>query len=76
MQLFPPGHGYEVKRRGWPDFSIWRNGTLVAVAEVKPYAAKPLKPHQEEMLEQLSALGLPSFKWTPEDGYTEISPSS
>ena len=52
-------NGWDVTKRGWPDFICRRDGALMAV-EVKG-GADELSPEQIDTLDNLSAAGLPTF---------------
>lgn len=51
--------GWDVTKRGWPDFLCRRDGALMAV-EVKG-GADDLTPEQIDALDDLSAAGLPTY---------------
>lgn len=51
--------GWDVTKRGWPDFICRRDGALMAV-EVKG-GADELSPEQIDALDDLSAAGLPTY---------------
>lgn len=51
--------GWDVTKRGWPDFICRRDGALMAV-EVKG-GKDNLSPEQVDALDDLSALGLPTY---------------
>ena len=51
--------GWDVTKRGWPDFICRRDGALMAV-EVKG-GADELSPEQIDTLDDLSAAGLPTY---------------
>jgi hypothetical protein len=64
--------GWEVSKRGWPDFFCIR-GDTVMVVEVKPDAAKGLKDQQRAVLEALARHGIECYVWRPEDGFERIT---
>ena len=53
------GNGWDVTKRGWPDFICRRDGALMAV-EVKG-GNDDLSPEQIDTLNDLSAAGLPTY---------------
>lgn len=63
--------GWEVTKRGWPDFICWRNGKIVCV-EVKPDPAHHLKRTQRRIMEALIAVDIPCFRWDPKSGFTDL----
>lgn len=64
--------GWDVTKRGWPDFLCRRNGELMAV-EVKD-GNDGLSPQQYETISDLRRAGIPTFVWAPDTGYTEVGP--
>lgn len=67
--------GWDVTKRGWPDFFIWRNGELACV-EVKPEDGRSLKTAQARTLAALADHGIPCYLWNPESGFTKIEPDT
>lgn len=64
--------GWEVTRRGWPDFFCWKAGKIVLI-EVKPKHGRRLKFRQRQVLEALSAFGVPCYVWTPDGGFERFT---
>lgn len=64
--------GWDVTKRGWPDFICRRNGELMAV-EVKD-GSDGLSHQQYETISDLRRAGIPTFVWTPGEGYSEVGP--
>lgn len=65
--------GWEVCKRGWPDFFCVRDGEI-ALVEVKPYEDRALKREQEIVLRALAAYGVPCYRWSPGAGFERIQP--
>lgn len=64
--------GWNVTRRGWPDFFCWKSSGEVVLVEVKPNAAKNLKREQFQVAQFLAAHGIKVFRWDPQSGFTKI----
>lgn len=56
--------GYEVTKRGWPDFLCFKNGELVCV-EVKPNPGHGLRRSQSKAMRYLAAAGIKCYYWAP-----------
>src|SRR3990167_6088355 len=67
--------GWRSLRRGWPDYLCVKPDGSVIVVEVKGRATENLSPFQEEMMEILAALGMPTYKWTPNSGLQRYAAS-
>lgn len=65
------GLGWDITKRGWPDFVCWRNGKMACI-EVKPHSSSPLKATQRRIMEALIAAGIPCFRWDPRSGFTDL----
>ena len=63
--------GWEVTKRGWPDFICYKDGELILV-EVKPKQSRKLKREQQRLTQALASLGVKCFKWTPDGGLEPI----
>lgn len=59
--------GIEVIRRGYPDFSIVRDGRIIGFVEVKPKSETARKPHQEMFRKLCEEHGIPFHYWKPGD---------
>lgn len=66
--------GWEVFKRGWPDFIAVRNGRVLIV-EVKPGKNNRPKHDQEFVMQLLADHGLNVALWNPTTGYRRIMPS-
>lgn len=64
--------GWDVTKRGWPDFLCRRNGELMAVEVKGPHDG--LSAEQYEAISDLRRAGIPTFVWSPGEGYTEVGP--
>ena len=64
--------GWEVTKRGWPDFICFNNGSLMLV-EVKPKQKRSLTKKQYRLMTALVNLGVKCFKWTPDGGFEPIN---
>ena len=62
--------GFNVSKRGWPDFICWQNDRLICV-EVKDTARHPLKKEQKFVMQKLSSFGIPCFRWDNEKKHLE-----
>uniref|UniRef100_A0A6H2A3E5 Putative VRR-NUC domain-containing protein n=1 Tax=viral metagenome TaxID=1070528 RepID=A0A6H2A3E5_9ZZZZ len=67
--------GWRVTHKGWPDFACVRDGEMMFV-EVKGYRGEMLRKEQHFILTNLAKLGLDCFKWTPDVGFQEITPTT
>jgi len=64
--------GWEVTKRGWPDFFCTRqNGDLMLV-EVKAHRGRRLKHHQIKVLKILGSYGVPCYRWSPDTGLERV----
>jgi len=66
--------GWDVTKRGWPDFACFRNGRVVLV-EVKPNSQHPLKREQRRLMAALAGQGVDCFHWSPDGGPKRILPN-
>lgn len=57
--------GWDVAKRGWPDFFLQRRDEIIAV-EVKGHKDEPLKVDQERIFEFLTNHGVRCYKWSPD----------
>jgi hypothetical protein len=64
--------GWEVSKRGWPDFFCIREGGEVALVEVKPHADRGLKTEQSAVLRALARYGVPCYRWSPDGGFQRV----
>jgi hypothetical protein len=64
--------GWEVTRRGSPDFFCWRNERFICV-EIKPKRGRRLKHAQRRVLASLVKRGIECYAWSPEDGFQKIT---
>lgn len=65
-------NGFDVCKRGWPDFIIEKNERIMCV-EVKREGQR-LKEDQERVMRRLAAYGVPCYRWSPEEGFKRINP--
>jgi len=65
--------GWEVTRKGMPDFACYKNGELVLI-EVKPRRSERLKRDQYRLLTALAGHGVRCFRWAPDVGFQQITP--
>lgn len=56
--------GWEVYRKGYPDFLCRKDDTIIAI-EVKPNTNINLEPHQITMMGLLKSLGVECYRWSP-----------
>lgn len=59
------GEGWQVFKRGWPDFLVVKGG-VVRLIEVKGKSKYHLKPQQASIASQLRALGVIVEMWAPD----------
>lgn len=64
--------GWDVTKRGWPDFICRRNGEMMAVEVKGPHDG--LTSYQYETIRDLRAAGIPTYVWGPSEGFTEVGP--
>lgn len=64
--------GWDVTKRGWPDFICRRNGELMAVEVKGPHDG--LSREQYQAISDLRRAGIPTFVWSPDTGFTEVGP--
>jgi hypothetical protein len=67
--------GWEVTKRGWPDFICYRGNELILV-EVKPKQDRRLSKKQQRLMTALVNLGIKCFKWTPDGGLEPVKKES
>jgi len=67
-------NGWEVTKRGWPDFVCYKGRQLVLV-EVKKAKTSHLKRQQYRLMQALSKRGIECYKWTPDIGMVPVSPA-
>jgi Holliday junction resolvase len=65
--------GWEVTRRGWPDFFCCNASGDLIVVEVKPKRGRRLKFAQRRTLQMLAARGIPCYVWTPDGGFERVT---
>ena len=66
--------GWELTKRGFPDFACFRNGELILV-EVKPKRSHRLKRAQYRLMLALAQQGVKCFRWAPDGGFTPGTPT-
>ena len=67
--------GWQVTKKGWPDFACFRNDELVLV-EVKPKRSHYLKKTQFRLMMALARRGITCLRWTPDGGFQPVEPSA
>jgi len=60
-------NGWEVTKKGYPDFICYRENRIVLV-EVKSGKQKPMK-EQERFMKSMIKLGIECIVWRPSDGF-------
>jgi len=63
--------GWEVTKRGWPDFACFKDGKMILV-EVKPKRSHRLKFWQRRLMRELAEKGVECYRWSPDDGFVRI----
>jgi hypothetical protein len=71
FKLWAEGNGWEITKRGWPDFICFQDGRAMFV-EVKRNKRISLKKSQRTIISILSEAGCDCFKWTPDGGLTKL----
>jgi hypothetical protein len=66
--------GWDVNRRGWPDFWCVRGDRLIVV-EVKPKKSDGLKSSQDRVMRRLAGHGVWVYRWNPETGFDRLDGS-
>ena len=74
LQELLESEGWEVDKRGMPDFACYRGNEFMLV-EVKPDLDHNLKEHQYRLLAKLATYGVPSFYFAAsEKKFLSITP--
>ncbi len=63
--------GWQVSKRGWPDFFCWKEGEI-ALIEIKPHRGRKLKASQHRVMSELAKRGIPCYRWTPDNGFDKL----
>jgi len=63
--------GFDVVKRGWPDFACFRDDELLLV-EVKPDRDTHLKRSQYRLMKALVDRGVKCYRWSPDVGFQPI----
>ena len=63
--------GWELTKRGWPDFACFKNGKMILV-EVKPKRSYRLKHWQHRILQALAEVGVGCYRWDPDEGFSVV----
>lgn len=63
--------GWEVTKKGWPDFACFKDGQLVLV-EVKPRRSERLKYWQHKIMAELVKHGIDCYRWSPDGGFEPL----
>lgn len=64
-------NGWMLTKRGWPDFFLERNGSVICV-EVKPPGNRNLRRDQARVQGFLAMLGVPCYVWSPHGGLEPV----
>ena len=64
--------GWEVTKRGWPDFIAWHDDQPIFV-EVKPNQNTALKDRQLHIMDVLAGAGLRCYRYSPDVGFTALT---
>ena len=59
--------GWEVTKRGWPDYCCYKDGKVICV-EVKARNKNKLVGEQARCMATLIKHGIPCYRWSFEDG--------
>lgn len=60
--------GWEVTKRGYPDFICYK-GDMLMLVEVKPQKNYRLKISQFRLMNKLSKYGVKCYKWSPDNDW-------
>lgn len=63
--------GWDVSKRGWPDFLCVR-GNEIACVEVKKNANQRLKKSQIKTMNILKSYGIPCYRYDPDKGLQDL----
>jgi len=63
--------GWEVTKRGWPDFTCFRDDELILV-EVKTDKNHHLLRSQYRLMKALTERGVTCYRWAPDTGFQRI----
>lgn len=63
--------GWELTRRGWPDYLVKSEGRIIAV-EVKPSQGRRLKEEEAIVMDFLSLQGIDCYVWSPDGGFVAV----
>lgn len=62
---------WEVTKRGWPDFTCFKDGKLVCI-EVKPKRGYKLKSWQRRVMLELVKHDIKCYRWSVEGGFEPV----
>lgn len=60
-------HGWNVSKRGWPDFFCWKDNGDILLVEVKQKNHHNLKLGQKRVFHALESRGIPIIKFCAEN---------
>lgn len=63
--------GWELTKRGWPDFLCFKDGKLICI-EVKSKRGYKLKSWQRRVMLELVKHGIRAYRWSPEGGFEPV----
>jgi hypothetical protein len=76
---FAKRRGWVTSKRGWPDFfcaSSPEADDQIMLVEVKPHRGRRLKSEQLCVMRALARYGVPCYRWSPDQGLTEVTPET
>jgi hypothetical protein len=65
-------NGLIITKRGFPDFACFLPDGRFILVEVKKLRSRKLKYWQRRVMQELTKLGVPCFKWSPDMGFVKI----
>lgn len=65
--------GWEITKRGWPDFFAWDRSGKIALVEVKRHSWHSLKKSQHFLMSKLADFEIPCYTWTPDGGFRKLN---
>lgn len=70
FEAIAKAHGWEVTKRGWPDFILYKHRRIALVEVKMPGTA--LKQEQFRLMNILEHFTLPCFRWDSDLGFTSL----
>lgn len=71
---YAKNRGWELSKRGYPDFACFTEGGELIFVEVKRKRSHALKRSQLFLMTKLAERGIRCYRWSPDGGFEEIVP--